>query len=644
MKRKMAYIGISYAAAMFVASFLSLKTSFIISAAVLCASAALFFILKARRAAILTVCISIAAAFAANALYICFQKSPVLSLSGKQITMKGSVTDFTYYSSDTMRLEVSGEIDGTDCEVSFLTDAYDVDYYDKVKISGTVNEIQNTVDFDSKNYYSSKGIYLEGSDVTNIEITPISFSFKRMILNYRDFLFDKITSFLPSDAGGFLGAMLCSDKSQLDSSTKQTLYRSGLGHIFALSGTHLVIVTSLIYSILSLIIKNRKLVSAVTLISTAAFVIFAGASVSVLRAALMSSLIYSSWFFDRRPDPLNSLGLSAAIILIFSPYAVRNVSFILSFAGALAVSVVSPLILKSFSGHRFLKLLSVITPSTAASLVTIPISLFYFNEVSLIAPITNILLIPLCTLSLAITIIIALTAGFSLIANPLLFVASMLVNVVLKISELLSKLPFAYVGTGNAFLNILICAFCVSVLFILIKAKSLSRALTGSYSVLSIAFSISILSKALFSSNPSLYYIANNSGSALVLVNSQYAAVFDISGKNGSANAVNDLLEQSSVKSTDLFLCKNPSHSEAYYKENLSTKILSCESISQSDITIASLGLQASENNGVLTVRYDGKSYTFHENAKISHDDELSKYYSLQNGVKYDILNEKRIF
>ncbi len=644
MKRKMAYIGISYAAAMFAASFLSLTASFVVSAAVLCASAALFFILRTGRAAILTVCVSIAAAFAANAFYTCFQKSPVLSYSGKQVTMRGLVTDFTYLSSDTMRLDVYGEINGTDCEISFYTDAYDVDYYDKVKITGSVNEIQNTVDFASQNYYASKGIYLEGGDVTGIEITPVEFSVKRMILNYRDFLFDKITSFLPTDAGGFLGAMLCSDKSQLDSGTRQILYRSGLGHIFALSGTHLVIVTSLIYTVLSLIIKNKKLISIATLISIAAFVIFAGASVSVLRAALMSALIHSSWIFKRRPDPLNSLGLSAVIILLFSPYAARSVSFILSFAGAFAVSVVSPLILKRFSGHRFLTLMSVITPSVTASLVTIPISLFCFNEVSLISPVSNILLIPLCTFSLALTALVALTGGFSLIANPLLFLASVPVNAVLKVSGLLSKLPFSYIGTGNAFVNILVGVCCVSVLVFLIKTKTLTGVLMRSYSVLSLAFSLSILSKVLSPDSLSLYYIAKNSGSALVAVSSDYSAVFDISGKNGSAGAVNEILEQSLVKSADLFLCKNPSHSAAYYKDNLSAKILSYESIAQSDITITSLDIQASEKDGALTVKYAGKSYTFYEDAKITLEDEISNKYSLQNGVKYDILNEKRVF
>ena len=69
MKRKMAYIGLSYAAALFIASFLSYSVSFLMSAVLLLASAALFFTLKINRTVAVTICVSICIGFLSSAFY-----------------------------------------------------------------------------------------------------------------------------------------------------------------------------------------------------------------------------------------------------------------------------------------------------------------------------------------------------------------------------------------------------------------------------------------------------------------------------------------------------------------------------------------------------------------------------------------------
>lgn len=642
MKRKMAYIGLSYAAALFTASFLSYSASFLMSAVLLLASAALFFTLKINRTVAVTICVSICIGFLSSALYSYLIKEPTLSLSGKEMTVDGYLKDFSHYSSDTMRISVSGKADGIPCEVSFFTDSCELDYYDAVTVKATLNEIENDIDFSSKDYYSSKGIYLEGDNVTDIEVRHTNFSLRRLILKYRDFLFDKITEFLPGDSGGFLGAMLCGDKSSLSDDAKQSLYRSGLGHIFALSGTHLVIITSLIYSVRSIFLGNKKLISGITLIFIAAFVVFAGASVSVLRAALMSALVHSASLFNRKADPLNSLGLSAFIILVFSPYAVTSASFILSFAGAFAVSVISPMLLKRFDKTRFYSLLSVVMPPLTASLVTIPVSLFYFNEVSLISPLTNILLIPMSTFSLTVTALAAVFGGFSIISNPLLFIASIPVKAVLKLSSLLSSLPFSYIGTYSVLINLVIIALCSSVLILLIRSGSLSKALIRSYSAFCIALSFSLLYKLFFLNELSIYYIAKSSSQAVIATNGSCCAVFDIGGKGDCADAVNDILEKRLIGSADLFMCKNPSYIKACYNDALSSDILSYNPIEQSELSIPPLGISAVFENNVLKMYHDGKTYTFSEE-KTKSSEQLSKYFSLQNQIKYDILNEKYI-
>ena len=71
-------------------------------------------------------------------------------------------------------------------------------------------------------------------------------------------------------------------------------------------------------------------------------------------------------------------------------------------------------------------------------LCTMPVQLMFFSEISLVAPLSNILLVPVCTLALGLTVITAVTGGAAIIAYPVLTVVKYLLKVVLFLAELLS--------------------------------------------------------------------------------------------------------------------------------------------------------------------------------------------------------------
>ncbi|MCD7727709.1 MAG: ComEC/Rec2 family competence protein [Ruminococcus sp.] len=619
MKRKMALIGFPFAFGLFFSSFMSNFISALVLAAVIVVSAVLFFIIKKYRNIILIVSVAVVFAFAINILYNKLYVERILSYSGESVQFSGYIKDYEYLSSDTLRITAKGTMNSkVSTQLSFITDSVEVDYYDKINCSLTVEEIENTVSFNAKDYYNSLGIYLEGDDCENVQITPVSFSFMRYILKYRDYLFEEITSYLPDDTGGFLGAMLCGDKTEIDGATKLSLYRCGLGHIFAQSGVHLVIITGLLYSVLSIFLKNKKLVSIASLFVILLFTLFAGASPSVVRAAIMSGLIYSSYLFNRKPDPLNSLALSAVVILVISPASVRSVSFILSFTGAFAVGVLAPFLQKKFATDKNRAFLSLALPSVCASLVTTPVSLFYFSEISLISPVTNILLVPICTMALTLTALVAVTGGISIIAHPILIVASLLVKGVIKLCEAFSSIPFSYIGTGSAVTKAAVILFCVSLILCLVFSKKLSSVFKRAYCLFSLVCVLTLSSSLIFGNSVSVYDLTSGSKTVIVAVKNNYAAVFDTNGRSGLGSAVESLLEENNVKSVDLFLSKNTANKEAYYKSSLYVDISSVCDITDSSVECSSIEASVTNTDEALTLSLEDMSVIFDkENSEV---------------------------
>lgn len=88
--------------------------------------------------------------------------------------------------------------------------------------------------------------------------------------------------------------------------------------------------------------KDKRVIFAVQTVAMWAFAVFAGFSVSVVRAAVMLTLVTAAPLLYRRPDPANTLCLCAIVILTLSPYAAADCSFLLSFTATFVIGTVCP--------------------------------------------------------------------------------------------------------------------------------------------------------------------------------------------------------------------------------------------------------------------------------------------------------------
>ncbi len=652
MKRKMAWIGFSYLFGLFIASFFNVRQNIIIAVSIFLIAALLVLAVKNARALLLIVSVPVLIAVCSNITYTEFFYNKIVSYNDKSVSFAGRIKDINEQDSDKVLLTVKGKInEKTNAELVVYTDMTDMDYYNTIEFTGTVKKIENSVSFSSEDYYKPKGIYLNCFDAKNVKVTGNSFSIRRYIMHYRDYLFSKINSILPGEEGAFIGAMLCGDKSEMSQSIKLSLYRTGIGHIFAVSGTHLVIITAIILFLLNALKLGGKIRFIILEAFIAIFIVFSGASSSVIRAGIMLTVVFASDLFRRKPDTFNTLGLCAVLLTALDPYLIRNLSFVLSMSGAFSIGVAAPFVIRecNFKG-KFKSLKENAVSLLTLSVCMLPVSIFCFNEVSLISPIANMLLIPICSIALALAVVVAFFGGLSFIANPLLIVAGLGIKLVLYVASLLNKIPFSYVSTGNFYLKgFVIASVIISAAALFRYRKSVKNAFLPVIMSIVLVVVGTTASIVIDRGTLHLLLLSDKVSNALLLYKGNQAVIIDLYGKGNMSGAFENYIEQYGIRSVEaLFINnKNANNVNSNYKEaifvDIKNSYRASEGLSDDDITFVSENTELDTNGYKVRVLKDGgylisyggitvecskslESSLFDTNVKILYDDKRLLY------------------
>lgn len=204
-------------------------------------------------------------------------------------------------------------------------------------------------------------------------------------------------------AGVTLGAVEEMYPSQVDS-----LRQSGIAHIVATSGLHVLIVAGLCFLILELLPIPRHSKLAILAVIVCIYAISAGLRPSIVRAALMSLFLSGAYLFHRVPDSLSSLSWAGVVILVWNPHQLFTAGFQLSFMAVLALILFVPSITDWTDRWGAMK-----WPTRAAGvsvlvwLAVSPIIGAHFGRVSLVGPLANIPAVA----ALPVTTALSLTAG-----------------------------------------------------------------------------------------------------------------------------------------------------------------------------------------------------------------------------------------
>ena len=331
-------------------------------------------------------------------------------------------------------------------------------YGDSVVVDGKLTEPQSFDDFDYPKYlerfniyglikYPSKVLILQSH-----QQNPI----KEDLLHIKSWFVSRVGRYLPEPKSDLLVAILIGAKKTLPQDIIDDFNKTGTSHMIAISGFNITIIVSALAFLTKILGRKYSFLIVVPII--AGFVIMTGAPASVVRAAIMGVLLLVAALSGRQYSMLPSLFFAGALMLAINPkILVADIGFQLSFAATWGIVCFMPPLEKLTARiDSYFGIKEVLLCTMAAIAATLPLIMFYFGTLSLIAPLANILILPvLLPLSMLLGFLILLPvapAGFA-------FAAGIVLDAILGIERLLG-------GWKYSSLNVQISGWVLGVLLL----------------------------------------------------------------------------------------------------------------------------------------------------------------------------------
>lgn len=246
-------------------------------------------------------------------------------------------------------------------------------------------------------------------------------------LRLRSQLVTRYASYFQGRDLAVLSALTLGEKSRLDTATRDLYSQSGVSHVLALSGLHLSILFS-VYQllVLSFCRSRRWLYVTMSIVGLAGiwnFALLAGFPLSLMRAAIMFSVMQIAGLRQRDSFSVNNLTLAATLILVVSPQALFDVGFQLSCLSVLSILILSPRIPapSAVACRPWLRwMYDLLKVSLVAQVATAPLVAYYFHTFPVYGLVANLVAVPSAWLILTLSFLfLSLPFAQSLLA-PLL--------------------------------------------------------------------------------------------------------------------------------------------------------------------------------------------------------------------------------
>lgn len=346
----------------------------------------------------------------------------------------------------------------------------------RLKFEGELTEPTVFESFDWRKYLEKEGIYalmFEPKSVDLHEDQSLNFvlEMKAWLLGLKSSLIGNINKVLPEPEAGLLAGILAGAKSSLSDDLLKVFGIVGLTHIIALSGYNISVI---IRGMTALTARwPRRLSMFLGLVGISAFIIATGASASVVRAGIMAAVILLAERLGRKADGIIALLVAATLMALANPLVVRfDVGFQLSFVATAGLILFSDQVAlwrwvryvpKIFREHLIATL--------AALSLTTPLIIWYFGQISIVAPLANILVLPVIPIVMLVGFISALVGSiFPLLGQTIGFVVFALLHYIVAISRILADIPLASIAIERSGL-IYITAYLVIISLLFFYAK-----------------------------------------------------------------------------------------------------------------------------------------------------------------------------
>lgn len=266
---------------------------------------------------------------------------------------------------------------------------------------------------------------------------------RRLAADVRAHYRERMARVMPRGDAAVIFAMLFGGYGGIDPAVVSGFVTTGIVHILSVSGSHVSLLAAAVAALGLLLHLPRGATAALVLLAIGAYCLLSGFTPPVIRAGLMGGLAFAALALNRERESVYLFLLVAIGLLLWNPLLLFHVSFQLSFAATAGLLLLAPPV-RAYLSERGLPEFAAMSIgiTVGAQLMSLPILLWYFSQVSLSAILANLFVVPIIDAIL----ILALLAGLLAFALPflgtLLFASSsLLFGLVWELTRLLAALP-----------------------------------------------------------------------------------------------------------------------------------------------------------------------------------------------------------
>jgi ComEC/Rec2-related protein len=269
---------------------------------------------------------------------------------------------------------------------------------------------------------------------------------------------------LPEPQASFGLGLLIGQRTNLPRDILTQLTVVGLVHIVAVSGYNLTI---LVRATQRLKINSKYQKTVLSLLLIAAFLLVTGFSASIVRAAVISVLSIWAWYYGRQFRPIVLIAFAAALTAFINPFYVwTDLGWYLSFLAFFGVLIIAPVITARLFSTEPKILTLILIETLCAEVMTLPLIMMVFGQMSLIALLANLLVVPLIPAAMLFSAIAALAGVLTpTAAGWLAWPANLLLTYILDLVHLLSSIPSIFLHLSIS-INLMIGLYLI-ILFVL---------------------------------------------------------------------------------------------------------------------------------------------------------------------------------
>lgn len=399
-----------------------------------------------------------------------FQENKLIYYNGHSVQMIGKVSQEVVIKENNNQVMVVvsmiNEKKVTGKVLLFLPPYTDLKYGDLLKIDCQLKKpigSESFINYDK--YLARDGIWSQCSwpKIQKLFYQPTWF--EKIIINFYNFkqlIQAQVNKLWVEPESSLMAGLLYGARAGFSSEVNNDFNRAGITHIVAISGYNISVVANVLMGLLLIIGLNRRRAFWFAMLGIIMFVLFTGASASVVRAGVMGVIVLLASQMGRLSRIGNVLVFTAAVMLLFNPFVlVWDTGFQLSFLSTMGLIYLMPILNSYFAVDDKKIILKNLTENfittLSAIIVTLPLILFQFGRLSMVAPLANLLIVWIVPYLMLIGFVaIILSMIFFPLGWVLAGVEFLGLKYVIIMAHVLSSWPLASVNFSISFMSMIV--------------------------------------------------------------------------------------------------------------------------------------------------------------------------------------------